>query len=402
MQLRSLLLALLLVPTISWGQSDSTDYRFFSEKDSLNEIEVNFLYSYYSQDGNHSPVTGGEGTELLTDQTPTVIINVPLGNRRNLYMNLGADFYTSASTGNIDWDMSGASAADTRIHANVAYSWQRTDSSSTWSILGGASSEYDYSSISGGLSWTRASRDKNRELTLKGQGFFDRWSLIYPIEMRDQGDLLPTNNRNSYNFSMVYSQVINKRLQGLISAEVVHQRGLLSTPFHRVYLEGRTDAVLEKLPDQRWKYPIGLRLNYYVSDFFVMRSYYRYYFDNWGIRGQTIELEPAVKVSPFLSLYPFFRYHTQQGSDYFAPLGVHTAEALFYTSDYDLSTLTSTKFGLGFRYAPLYGLSRMKVGFGRKPRVALWKNLDLRFAKYDRSDGLSAWIGSINIGFTIK
>ena len=42
--------------------------RFISYKSKpLKIVEINLVSSYYSQDGNHSPVTGGIGTEHVID-----------------------------------------------------------------------------------------------------------------------------------------------------------------------------------------------------------------------------------------------------------------------------------------------------------------------------------------------
>ena len=54
MQLRFLLIGLLM-PLSLLAQT----YRPLEEK------EVNILFDYYQQDGNHAPVTGGLGTEKL-------------------------------------------------------------------------------------------------------------------------------------------------------------------------------------------------------------------------------------------------------------------------------------------------------------------------------------------------
>ena len=48
----------------------------FKMKPNTSEVEANFLSSYYNQDGNNSPVTGGVGTESLTDFANVFIINV--------------------------------------------------------------------------------------------------------------------------------------------------------------------------------------------------------------------------------------------------------------------------------------------------------------------------------------
>ena len=63
---------------------------------------INFIYSYYEQDGIHSPVTGGIGDEELYDHTKKISINIPLNNKINLSLSTGLDVYTSASTDNIN------------------------------------------------------------------------------------------------------------------------------------------------------------------------------------------------------------------------------------------------------------------------------------------------------------
>jgi hypothetical protein len=71
----------------------------------------------------------------------------------------------------------------------------------------------------------------------------------------------------------------------------------------------------------------------------------------------------------------------------------------YFTSDYDLSAFSANKFGLGFRYAPLYGLSRFKTPFGG--RVAKFKSLDLRYGYYRQSTGLTANVVSADLSFVL-
>ena len=35
-----------------------------------------------------------------------------------------------------------------------------------------------------------------------------------------------------------------------------------------------------------------MRLNYYVNEYVVLRSYFRYYQDDWGVKSNTLQLEP--------------------------------------------------------------------------------------------------------------
>ena len=85
---------------------DNTQYK----KRILETTEVDFLTSYYTQDGNNASVTGGIGSEKLTDFTPTVVISVPLNDNDVLTIDAGISAYTSASSSNLNpFDISGAS-----------------------------------------------------------------------------------------------------------------------------------------------------------------------------------------------------------------------------------------------------------------------------------------------------
>ncbi|AWM31783.1 DUF3570 domain-containing protein [Hymenobacter nivis] len=383
---------------------------------SVGETDVDFISSYYQQNGDHGAVEGGIGTQHLTDVSPTIILNVPLDSVARLTANVGFDYYASASTDRIDQVLSSPSSRDVRYHLDLGYSRTLKDKRTILGLGGGASKEYDYQSFNLAGSWTHGSRDGNRELSIGGQVYSDQVTLILPVELRtgttgtgNQKHGSGFDNRQSYNLNIVYSQVISKRLQLAVSTELVTQRGLLSTPFHRVYFYNSAPelgtpgqlgtAKTELLPRLRTKYPVGLRLNYYATDLVQIRGFYRFYNDNFGIRAHTFELEAPVKVTPFFTLYPFYRYHTQTAATYFAPYLAHSTADEFYSSDYDLAAFTAQKLGLGFRYAPLYGLSRFKTPFG--DRVAKFKSIDLRYGHYWQTTGLTANIVSVDFSFVM-
>ena len=376
----------------------------------VGETEVNILGSYYQQDGTHGAVQGGIGTEHLTDVTPTIILNIPLDTVSRLTANIGADFYASASTDRIDGVqglyLSTPSSSDTRIHADFGYSRENKARHRIVGLGAGVSKEYDYFSVNVVGSWAKASQDGNREFSAAGQVYIDQAKLIYPTELRTGQMLVPTDKRQSYNLSLVYSQVISQRMQVAVSTELVYQHGLLSTPFHRVYFRepGITAPRVEQLPQNRFKYPVALRVSYFASDFVQLRGFYRFYNDNFGITAHTFELETPVKVTPFFVLYPFYRYHTQTAAKYFAAYAQHSISDEFYTSDYDLSAFSANKYGLGLRYSPVYGISRFKTPFrngqgGRK--VAKFKSLDLRYAYYQRNINFNANVISFDLAFTM-
>lgn len=369
----------------------------------LEEAEINILFSYYDQDGNHSPVTGGIGTESLQDYTSAIIINLPLNEKNQVNVTAGFDYYTSASTDRIDTRISSASSQDVRTYINVGYTRLNPKKNESFGINFGGSNEYDVISFQGGLNYTKASKDNNREISLAAQVLMDDWSFFYPVELRREGQLLTNSLRYSYNLSTTYSQVINKRAQAALTFDVVYQSGLLSTPFHRVYFQEQEQAKIEMLPSSRLKLPIGLRFNYYLSDRFLLRSYYRFYWDDWGIMGHTFSLEIPFKINRFFSVYPHYRFHTQTAANYFKPYKEHSLSDTFYTSDYDLSGLSSHQMGFGLRYSPLNGIGRMKLlklNKNKPDKILLFKSVDLRGAYYQRSDGLKATLISLDFGFT--
>lgn len=383
------------------AQTDTSAY----QKKQLQLDEVNLLFSYYQQDGNNSAVTGGIGSEQLTDAASVIKVKLSKEDRKNRMhefdASLGVDYYTSASSDKIDpATISSASSGDTRVYPSL--SWMMTDEQKNYRI--GASTsfshEYDYNSVGLGFNIAKFSPDHNREIGLSLQAYIDQWQVIYPIELRRQYQTenplgLNGSGRNSFSASLVYSQVINRRFQVALLADGVYQKGLLSTPFNRVYFEGQQQAAVEKLPDTRWKLPLGVRANYFFGDFLIARAYYRYYMDQWGIKAHTVSLELPFKINSFFSVYPFYRYYTQTQADYFAPYKAHQASEEFYTSDYDISAFDSHFYGAGVRYGPPNGIFDIKAG---KANYGL-KMVEFRYGHYERSTQLNSDIFSIQLKF---
>lgn len=360
--------------------------------------EIDFLTSYYEQDGNNSPVTGGEGTEALADVSSIFVVNIPLDSTKSITGTFGADYYTSASTDNIDSNPSSASSKDIRAYASIGYNQKKLNSGLTYGVRLGFSTEYDYTSVNGGIHISKEFNEGNTEISFSGQAFVDQWSLYFPSELRGKVDV-PSTSRNSYNGQFTFSQIINKKMQFAISAEAIYMEGLLSTPFHRVYFDDVILPDIERLPSSRLKLPFSIRATYFPLEKVVIRSYYRFYTDDFGIAGHTASIETPIKINDFLTLIPFYRYHTQTAADYFAPFAAHLSSEEFYTSDYDLSDLSSGKFGLGIGYSPLYGLARTKLPFTKK--VFMLNSINLRGSYYNRSTGLTGFSVALELNMRI-
>ena len=165
------------------------------QKRVLESAEIDFLSSYYRQDGDNAAVTGGLGTERLTDATATVVVAVPLNDNDVLTIDAGVSAYTSASSSNVNpFDggsapdpftaSSGASGNDLWSNAVIGYSHSSEDRNHILGAQLSVAAEYDYFSLGVGGSYSRLFNEKNTEVSLKVNAYFDRWNTIYPIELR--------------------------------------------------------------------------------------------------------------------------------------------------------------------------------------------------------------------------
>ena len=182
--------------------------------------------------------------------------------------------------------------------------------------------------------------------------------------------------------------MVNQRLQFSLLADAVSQKGLLATSYQRVYFKDNSENY-EQLPGSRFKIPVAVKASYFLGDRFIIRTSYRYYSDNWGVTAHTADLEVPVKITPFFSVSPFYRYYTQTAADYFAPYKQHNINDHFFTSDYDLSKFSSQFFGTGIRTTPEKGV------FG----ISHWSMAELRYGHFTRNTGLNSNIVSLNARF---
>jgi len=383
----------------AFSQSLPADSSHFHSR-KLTFEEANLVSSYYHQNGDHSAVTGGIGTEDLTDIANVIDVKLTWYNKHdhknNLDLEGGIDHYTSASSDKIDPStISSASSRDTRIYPSAAWSVENDKNRTTIGVNASASEEFDYLSTGLGASFYKRSKDNNREFGIKGQIYLDKVSIILPIELRTgsssgnrEHNDYPTTPRNSFSTSLSLSQVINKNFQVMFLADLVYQQGFLGLPFHRVYFNNNS-LKAESLPSKRFKIPLGIRSSYFAGDKIIIRSFYRFYKDDWGILSHLINLELTFKATPFFSVTPFYRFYTQTAATHFAPYKIHDPSDTYYTSNYDLSAFNSHFFGLGFRIAPPNGI------FGNTHFNAL----ELRYGHYLQTTDLNSDIISLNLKF---
>ena len=394
-------LFILFVHAFSQVQAPVRDTGEYKQR-KLHVDEINLVSSYYVQNGDHSAIRGGIGDEHVTDLANGLevkMVGLDAKARKNtVTAGMGFDYHTAASQAWISKTGASQRTDGTRLYPSLDWTRENEDKGSSISAGAYYSGEFNYHSIGLNAGGTQKTK-KNGEFGLKLSAYLDRVTMILPSEFEPPGAYrigrggevrhpdYGSSGRQTYTASFSFSQVINTRLQGSLSLDVVEQQGYLGLPFHRVYFTDGVDSI-EKLPSNRFKLPIGLRLNYFLGDNLILRGYYRYYTDSWGVKSHTVSLETAVKLTSFFSVTPFYRYYVQTAANYFAPYEIHIATDSYYTSNYALAKFSSSFFGAGIRLAPPEGIFDSH-----------FKMLEIRYGHYTQTTDLVSNVISLNVQF---
>ena len=406
---------------------DTTAYK--SRK--LRTEEVSIVSSYYTQKADKSAVMGGrtdpKGNGDVTDFSNSIELKLAFldsaHRKNNITFGMGYDHHTAASQGYIDSN-GHARNNGTRLYPTLDWSRENKIKGSEvgLGLYFSHESQY-YNSLGFNGSVSQKTRN-NGEFSVKVSAFLDKIHMINPAEFNPPltvTTVAPTDSvvyittasghrralvyhnggsttvsgqmpdivksRNTISASFSFAQVINERLQASIAMDLVYMKGYLGLPFHRVYLNTGKDTI-ETLPSSRFKLPIGLRMNYFVGDKLILRAFYRYYLDSWGLRSHTASLETAIKLTPFFSLSPYYRFYRQTAAKYFAPYATHTLNDEYYTSNYALAAFTSHAWGMGLRLAPPKGVLMQSLAA-----------LELRYGHYSQTTNLVSNVISIDLKF---
>jgi Protein of unknown function (DUF3570) len=414
----------------AFSQGPVTDSAGFVTR-KLKLDEINFVTSYYDQTADKSAVMGGrtdyKGNADVTDFANGIdatFIGLDKKQRKNtLAMGIGIDYHTAASQAYVD--SNGTSRNNgTRIYPTLSWTRENELKGTSFGVGAYYSAESNYyHSI--GLNATIGKKTKNNgEFSLKLVSYFDQIKTIYPTEFipvdsikssstsdsivyitsasgrteainysngqvvgKGPKIVVPSKPRDTYTASLSFTQIISQRMQGSVELDLVYQTGYLGLPFHRVFYDTGKDTI-ENLPSQRFKLPIGFRLNYFLGDNIILRTYYRFYADSWGLVSNTFNLEVPVKITPFVSISPFYRFYMQTAARYFAPYAVHKETDEYFTSNYALAAFNSNLYGAGLRLAPPRGV------FMNSLRI-----LEIRYGHYTQTTNLNSNIISLNLVF---
>jgi hypothetical protein len=184
-------------------------------------------------------------------------------------------------------------------------------------------------------------------------------------------------------YELDLSQILTRRLIAGLSIETVTEEGFLNSPYRSVrYVDPASAAGYsyepERYPATRTGGAVALRARYSFPYRFALHGEYRYYTDDWGIRANTAEVGYSYGLGDDWIVDVHYRYHTQDGADFYSDLFPRRNFQNFLARDKELATMTSQTLGFGVSY----GFTAPWLSFLQKSSV----NLRYDLIRFDYDD----------------
>ncbi len=341
-------------------------------------------HGYQSQAG----AVGLPGSEQASIQQAQVEITAHQGPRLTHRLWVPLDIITAASPDAVDAvkDAAGhiidaVSTASRRNEAGALdlLSTYQIDRKSTISVHGGFHLEEQFRSWTLGAGGTRSFADDNAVLSVSINQVLD-WFDRYNIH----GTRLAREFRSSTNANIGFTQLLSPDTILALNYGITVQTGELGNTWNAVPLPmGMLGP--ELLPRERQRHAFVGRLAEFLPWNGVMKFFYRFYADDWGLRAHTAEVELYQRFAPWLYLRGNYRFHWQSGVDFWTSLADPAATRR--TADSDLQHFTAQTLGI---------LAAVDLRFAKQLRDL---HLDFGYERYFRSNSLTANIYTCSVGF---
>lgn len=172
------------------------------------------------------------------------------------------------------------------------------------------------------------------------------------------GDALFSRRQATLGARLALTQVIDAKTLAQLSVESVGVHGYQSSPYRFVAIGGAGTCagaaplcLPEHAPEQRTRAAVVLRVRRALGATTSLGVSYRFYFDSWGVRSQTLSPELSWLVDEHGTLSLSYRYYTQGEADFYRPRYLDLdASAGFFSRDRELSTSYAHRVGLSYQH----------------------------------------------------
>ena len=359
--------------------------------------EAHGRFNYFDQKGfgyQSQAGPGPAGSERLRVYEPMFYVRVRQNSKVEHAVALPIDVITSASTDAIDATTS-ASRHNEAMTLHIDTRVKTTNDDALKFTYGGHVEEW-FSSIFGGVGYTRDLAQDNATITARIDGSFD-WFKPYGPQ---PGGVFPPGNhfdvRGGLSGSVEVSQILNPTTWVKAGYGIAWQKGDLLTPWNSVpflcdpELTVCLGRIQEMFPRTRLRQTVsGLLAHYVPRTKSTLRASYRFYADDYDVRAHTMlgEIYQSVTERAYVSAH--YRAHHQTAVYFWTTnlgiLDLNPNEPR--TSDSDLARFWAHEWGVKL----LIHLT--------PPGRTHQHQADVYFNRYTRTNDLSVNVASIGYGY---
>jgi hypothetical protein len=291
-----------------------------------------FGHGYQAQGGR---TVTDPGSERATIFEPQIEVDASQGPRVKHRLWVPVDVVTNASADAIDV----VTSASRHVESG-AIDWTTTyklDDASDVNVAAGIHLENPFRSWHGGLGASRAFADGDTVISASFLEVFD-WFDRFDISGGRHGRA----DRSSATASVGVTQILTPTTMVNVNYGATVQRGELGNTWNSVPLSTFARGP-EELPSERVRHALVARAAQYLPWDAALHLYYRFYADDWGLVAHTAEAELMQRLASWLVVGAVYRFHTQNGVDFFSTFADPAAP--LRTADSDLAPFDAHTIG---------------------------------------------------------
>jgi hypothetical protein len=293
-------------------------------------------------------------TDETTVITPRLSLGAPLSEETRIDLTYTVDVWTSAS---IDIRTSASIGVQSEAPQKVTEQRDEIDVGIAHALsdltLSGSyrySVEHDYESNGGSLGAGYDFADNSANIALSLRAYFDTIGRAGAPTFEEKSTL--------YSARASFTQVIDAQMVADIVYEVGLQQGYLSSPYRYVRFARADGPMLstcttpvtlcppEANPDSKMRHAIALNARRALTDELSVGAGYRFYLDSWDMTSHTIGIEGALMPAESWLFSLGYRFYMQSSASHFKPFYTTMPFPDSYTSDKELSKLSSHRLQL--------------------------------------------------------
>jgi hypothetical protein len=308
--------------------------------DSLHLESVMTRVTGFDQFGNGYQAQGGPtplspGSERATIFEPQAEIVFTQGPRWSHRVWIPVDVVSNASPHAVDV----LTSASKHI-VSGSLDWTATYAATTataFTLNDGLNLENPFRSVHSGIGFHRSFAD---EATIVGASVLDvyDWFNRFDIHGTPEG----RTDRNGTTGAVSMTQVLTPTTLVNVNYGVTVLAGTLGNTWNSVPLTTGVRGP-EILPGERVRHALVGRAAQWLPWNGVLRLYYRFYADDWGIVAHSVEAQVLQRLAPEVYVGGLYRFHTQTGASFFTILAPD--DGSLRVADSDLAPLQSQTVG---------------------------------------------------------